>query len=78
MEWTEEQKESILNHYESIEEYERITAIKAAQEYLNSTDYIVVKAYEYQLTNTEIEQDYTEVFAKREEARNIIRQLEKE
>lgn len=78
MEWTDEQKENILHHYESIEEYERITAKKEAQEYLNSTDYIVVKAYEYQLTNTEIEQDYTEVFAKREEARNVIRQLEKE
>ena len=78
MEWTDEQIENILCHYESIEEYERITAKKDAQEYLNSTDYIVVKAYEYQLTGTEIDQDYTEVFAKREEARNVIRQLEKE
>lgn len=78
MEWTDEQKENILRHYNSIEEYERITAEREAQKYLNDTDYIVIKAYEYQMTGAELDKDYTEVFNKREEARNILRKNEEE
>lgn len=78
MEWTEEQKANILAHYESIEEYEKITAEREAQEYLNKTDYIITKAYEYQMTGKELDKDYTEIFNKREEARNILRNLKDE
>lgn len=74
-EWTDEQKANILRHYPSIEEYERISAQREAEEYLASTDYIVIKAYEYFMTGAELDQDYTEVFAKREEARNVLREL---
>ena len=78
MEWTDEQKENILRHYNSIEEYERIFAEREAQAYLASTDYIVIKAYEYALTGQALDKDYDEVFKKREEMRNILRKNEEE
>lgn len=77
MEWTDEQKENILRHYSSIEEYERTEAKRQAERYLADTDYIVIKAYEYAMTGGELDQDYTEIFNKREEARNVLRNLEK-
>ena len=76
-EYTEEQKERILLIYPNIEEYERITKFQNAQEYLKETDYTVIKAYEYSLEGKEIPEHYTEIFKKREEAREVIRQNEK-
>lgn len=76
-EYTEEQKERILLIYPSIEEYERITKFQNAQEYLRETDYTVIKAYEYSLKGKEIPEHYTEIFKKREEAREVVRQNEK-
>jgi len=78
MEWTDEQKANILQHYSSIEEYERIFAEREAQAYLAKTDYIVIKAYEYALTGQKLDKDYDEVFKKREEMRNILRKNEEE
>ncbi|MBO5143034.1 MAG: hypothetical protein J6C46_08645 [Clostridia bacterium] len=48
-------------------------AIMFARKYLEETDYIVIKLKEYELTNREITDDYSEVFKKREEARETIR-----
>lgn len=76
MNYTDEQKENILRHYNSIEEYERITLEREARQYLKDTDYIVIKAYEYFLAGKELEKDYTEQMKKREEMRTIIRNLE--
>lgn len=76
MSWTEEQKRHILEHYDSIEEYERITAQREAQDYLNKTDYIVIKAYEYALEGKELDKDYTDIFIERERMRNILRESE--
>lgn len=78
MDWTEEQKENILRHYPSIEEYERIKAEREAKEYLANTDYIVIKAYEYTMTGQELDKDYTDIFNKREQARNVLREIRKE
>lgn len=78
MNYTDEQKENILRHYNSIEEYERITLEREAKQYLKDTDYIVIKAYEYFLARKELEKDYTEQINKREEMRTIIRNLEKQ
>lgn len=77
MDWTDEQKANILSHYSSIEEYERTEAKRQAERYLADTDYIVIKAYEYAMTGGELDQDYTDIFNKREEARNVLRNLEK-
>ena len=77
MKWTEEQKEAILDHYPSIEEYERLTAIKEAKEYLANTDYIVIKAYEYAMTGEELDKDYTDIFEEREKMRNVLRNIGK-
>lgn len=77
MNLTEEQKANILQHYKSIEEYEQIITKKEAEKYLADTDYIVIKAYEYQMTGGELDKDYTEIFKKREEARNVLRNLDK-
>ena len=78
MEYTDEQKANILRHYESIEEYEKIIAEREAEVYLKDTDYIVIKAYEYQMTGAELDKDYTDIFNKREEARNVLREIRKE
>ena len=78
MEWTDEQKENILRHYPSIEDYERIKAEREAEEYLANTDYIVIKAYEYQMTGQELDKNYDKIFVKREEARNVLREIRKE
>lgn len=76
MEWTDEQKENILKHYPSIEEYERITAERESKKYLADTDYVVIKIQEYSLLGKEIDNDYTEILQKREEAREVIRKCE--
>lgn len=73
MEYTEEQKENILNIYDSIEEYEKISKIQNAMQYLEQTDYIANKIIEYQFLSKEMDKDYTEILNKREEAREVIR-----
>lgn len=75
-EYTEEQKRNILSIYPSIEEYEKIAKYKNAKEYLDNTDYTVIKAYEYSITGKEIPKEYKEIFEKREEARKEIRKYE--
>lgn len=77
MKYTEEQKENILRHYNSIEEYEKIKLEREARQYLKETDYIVIKAYEYFLVGKELEKNYAEQINKREQMRNIIRNLKK-
>ena len=62
--------------FESKEEYENTTKLEQAQGYLRQTDYIANKIVEYQVLGKELEQDYTETLLKREEARQVIRELE--
>ena len=76
MEWNEEQKANILRFYDSIEEYERITKTNEARQYLEDTDYVVIKLQEYKYLGKEIDNDYTEILEKRELAREIIRENE--
>lgn len=76
MEWNEEQKRNILMFYDSIEDYERTVTLNEAKRYLADTDYIVIKAYEYQMTGNELDKNYNETFEKREQARKTIRQIE--
>lgn len=47
-----------------------------ARQYLIDTDYIANKIIEYQFLKKELDKDYTEILEQREEARNIIRELE--
>lgn len=47
-----------------------------ARQYLIDTDYIANKIIEYQFLKKELDKDYTEILQQREEARNIIRELE--
>lgn len=75
MEYTEEQKENILLHYSSIEEYEKEKIRREAQEYLDKTDYIVIKAYEYFMQGEELDKDYSDIFKKRESKRKILRSI---
>lgn len=73
MDYTAEQKENILKHYNSIEEYEKIKAEREARQYLKETDYIIIKSYEYKLTGKALDKNYNEILEKREQMRNIIR-----
>lgn len=75
MNYTNKQKENILRHYNSIEEYEKIKNEREAKQYLKETDYIVIKSYEYKLTGQELDKDYNSIFKKREQMRNVIRNL---
>lgn len=74
--YTEEQIENILKIYPSVEEMEKQTAIREARQYLQDTDYVIIKIQEYTLLNKEVDNDYTEILEKREEARNVLRELE--
>lgn len=47
-----------------------------SQQYLQNTDYISNKIIEYQVLNKKLDNDYTDVLIKREEAREVIRQYE--
>lgn len=47
--------------------------IAEAQQYLNNTDYILIKIKEYEITGQEITEDYSEILEKREESRQVIR-----
>lgn len=71
-EYTEEQLELILSIYGTLENY----YVSEAKIYLNETDYVCSKITEYQITGKDIP-DYSEIFKKREEAREIIREYEK-
>lgn len=62
--------------FESLEDYENAKKLEQAQSYLKQTDYIANKIVEYQVLGKELDQDYTETLLKREEAREIIRNLE--
>ena len=62
--------------FESKEEYENAIKLQEAQSYLKQTDYIANKIVEYQVLGKELDQDYTETLIKREEARQVIRNLE--
>lgn len=74
--YTEEQIKNILSIYPSVEEMEKQIAIREAKQYLVDTDYVVIKIQEYTLLNKPIDNDYTEILEKREEARNVLRKLE--
>lgn len=74
--YTEEQIANILKIYPSVEEMEKQTAIREAKKYLSDTDYVIIKIQEYTLLNKGIDNDYTEILEKREEARNVLRELE--
>lgn len=64
--------EDKIYKYGSVEAYDRFMA----QKYLNDTDYIVIKMVEYQMLNKSVDNDYTEIFKKREEARDFLRKTE--
>lgn len=74
--YNEEQIKNILKIYSSVEEMEKQCAIKNAKKYLADTDYVIIKIQEYQITGKQIDNDYTEILQKREEARNILRGME--
>ena len=69
----EETKQMFIEVYGSVEEGQRITRLSEAQCYLRNTDYIANKIVEYQFLGKELDQDYSEVLQKREEAREVIR-----
>lgn len=50
--------------------------LRTAKRYLAETDYVIIKMQEYAMLNKEIDNDYTEILTKREEARETIRNLE--
>ena len=66
-------QEKIIELYETIEFYNKVMA----EQYLQNTDYIANKIIEYQVLNKELDNDYTDVLIKREEARQVIRDYEK-
>lgn len=74
--YTEEQIANILKIYPSVEEMEKQTSIREAKKYLSDTDYVIIKIQEYNLLNKGVDNDYTEILEKREEARNVLRELE--
>lgn len=74
--YTEEQIANILKIYPSVEEMEKQTSIREARQYLQDTDYVIIKIQEYNLLNKGVDNDYTEILEKREEARNVLRELE--
>lgn len=66
-------QEKIIELYGTIEFYNKVMA----EQYLQNTDYIANKIIEYQVLNKELDNDYTDVLIKREEAREVIRNYEK-
>lgn len=72
---TEEELKYINDKYDSIEEYEKLKL----KEYLKNTDYVVIKIYETAMQGgniIELLKEYKETLIKREEARNLINELE--
>ena len=68
----------MMQMYGSIEKYEKQQQIQKAQDYLNNTDYVVIKMQEYAMLNKEVDNNYTDLLKKREECREILRKLRKE
>ena len=66
-------QEKIIELYGTIEFYNKVRA----EQYLQDTDYIANKIIEYHVLNKELDNDYTDVLIKREEARQVIRDYEK-
>lgn len=66
-------EETTIELYGSLEFYNKVMA----ENYLKDTDYIANKIIEYQVLNKELDNDYTDVLIKREEARQVIRDYEK-
>ena len=64
--------EDKIRRYGSIEAADRYLA----QRYLDDTDYIIIKMMEYQMLNKTVDNDYTEILQKREEARIFLRNSE--
>lgn len=60
---------------ENMSEEEFIEFINASR-YLRKTDYVANKIIEYRFLNKELDNDYTEILQKREEAREVIRKYE--
>lgn len=75
MEYTESQKQIMISMFGSVEEAEKISKLQTAQNYLIQTDYIANKIIEYQFLEKELDKDYTEILQKREEARQVIRNI---
>lgn len=72
---TEEELKYINDKYDSIEEYEKLKL----KEYLKNTDYCIIKMYETAMQGNSISdmlEEYKEILFKREEARNLINELE--
>lgn len=67
----------ILFSAAELEEIENNKMVQKARQYLQDTDYIANKIIEYQVLNKELDNDYTDVLIKREEARQVIRDYEK-
>lgn len=67
----------VLYTEEELKEIESKKLVSEAQQYLQNTDYIANKIIEYQVLNKELDNDYTDVLIKREEARQVIRDYEK-
>lgn len=55
---------------------EQFIELQKANMYLRHTDYIANKIIEYQFLNKELDNNYTEILNKREEAREVIRKYE--
>ena len=60
---------------------EKIAKIELCKQYLNETDYAIIKMYEEVVQGgsiIEMLKEYKEVLSKRKEARQLINELEKE
>lgn len=75
---TEEQIRIATQIYGSIDLAESKEAAFKANKFLLDTDYIANKIIEYQFLNKELDNDYTEILKKREDAREVIRKYESE
>ena len=74
---TEEELKYINDKYDSIEEYQKLKL----KEYLNETDYVIIKMYETAVQGgsiIEMLKEYKEVLSKRKEARQLINELSNE
>lgn len=71
--YTDEQLANILKIYSSVEEMERAYAAREANEYLQNTDYVVIKMQEYSLLGKEVDNDYSDILKKREKCRETLR-----
>lgn len=75
MDLNDDQRQHIIDTYGSIEEWEHYTKKQNAIQYLADTDYIIIKSYEYFILGKELDKDYSDIFIKREECREILRHI---